>query len=183
MLALPHGTVVVVVALQRGLSKASTSWKCFQEIYKAAAARPVVPSLYDVWLWRGSLKTTDLILGKPEAVSVSRLEINIEKLFTAIELDFLLCQKVKRDLSAAASSGFIFGVFLAGVILCLWEFAEVSFLCFFTECHSRQWQGSSGWGKICTWKCYFSSFQFAMTAVARKVCRCCRNETWSCLDE
>lgn len=46
MFALPHGAVVVVVALHYGLSKASTtSWKCFQEIYKAAAAPPVVVSL------------------------------------------------------------------------------------------------------------------------------------------
>lgn len=94
---------------------------------------------------RGSLKMRAevIFLAKPETVSTktkgaeenSRWNKHLRKyqrffffqLFSQI-LFFVgrMAERETRDLSAAASRGFMFWGFLANIIFCLWEFAEVS---------------------------------------------------------
>lgn len=116
-----------------------------------------------VWRWQTcSWPNLKWCRPKQKQQRSGRLEINIWKLFTATQLEFLLApESERRDSSAAASGGFIVGVFLAGVILCLWEFAEVSFLRCFTSCHGRQRRGCGGRGEVYTWKGHFSAFNVA----------------------
>lgn len=150
MLALPHlSRCCCRSALRSVKSKHNILEIFFQEMYKVAAAAPAVVCLcWAAWLRRRSIKTTDLFLAKPEIVSTKTKAAEDHppwnkhlKAFHSYSIGFFFLHapySESRDSGAAAGGGFILGVYLAGVILCLWKFAKVSFLPCSTECHSRQ---------------------------------------------